>query len=429
MIRPDEILTAVGGKLMESIGVDRLQNGRVGQDQLSSFTRSTKAWARVKRNLWAQVSTNAPRYELVTLRGQLRLALTIESSGLNAFRFSDAISPNASTLWVPTSTSDTFATGHVSMLQGRTARRFTNAGGSTGHGIYQDAAALSTAWATLSAMVEEGTSTGFAFRIRDQTSSAVVAHGAMGWDGVLTATRSTEGGASTSFPVRGKVERLGIGPNGGRAYRVSMSARLTTPGGTVRGILYPSGTSTNTGRTYLHHAQLNRSGPSRVMVRTSTSLAARGAESLKLAQLNVAGGPLTMYQESILDTYPEGGAPLTSTAPFLGLIRGWQSTDGTFWGGGVYGRNESIVFAGSTAPSFQPGQRVEQLLSLSTDGRMRFAMRVDGGPVTEVLSTALLPPAPQSEIPTYTVGEDQLLLLNVLARGVHTLDDFKGLLP
>lgn len=440
MIRPDEIVTAVGGRVMEGAGVEYLQNARIGQDNPSSFVRGGPAWTRQQRDRWVQVSSQQPRYGLVRVKGELRLALTLESSGGNALRFSSVISSTVASstgaaIWVKTSTADVISTGAASMLQGQNAFTFRNGGGSTGHGIYQDMTTPTSRWAVLSAMVEELDSTGFSMRLEGSTSGTQVMNGQLGWDGTFTATGST--GASTLAPVYGQVERLGLGPNGGRAYRVTMGARLESLANMdLRATLFPAGTVASTRATYLHHAQFtDKPGGREVMVRPSTAAAIRPGERLRLLGVNMPGGAMTMYQETIAYDRPGGGAqPVAlssdASAIFFAIARGWESTDGkNYVGGAIYNRDGTAVVVGSTQGTYQPGQRLEQLARLSTDGILTYQVRVDGGPVYTAVSTGSLVPEHPARVPSYAFEHDQVLLLNVLARGAHKLDDFRALFP
>jgi len=438
-----------GGRVMREFGVPYLQTGRIGDDSGSSFTRSSPAWARVQRALWVKLSSDVARWERVEEGGgpnlkSFRLGLTLESSGRNELTFSSVLSSTVASstgaqVWFPTSTggaADAFSSTGSPILQGESGYLFTNGGGSSEHGLYQDMTTPSTRWAAMSAIVEEGNSSGFAMRLRDQGSSAVVMDGVLSWDGTFTATRSTEGGASTAFPVYGQVEGLGSGPNGGRAYRVTMGARLQVANQNLRAMLFPTGLAANTKQTYLHHAQVvDAAGGRRVMVRPSTASTFKAAEQLTIPALNVPGGSMTLYHEAVLYDRPgiagEPTASTSATAAFLALARGWTSTDGSqrFIGGGVYNRDGQIIKAGSTGAGAVPGQTVEQAVSLSTDGRLKYQVRVNHGPTFTAESTAKLAPDAQLFIPSYTLSQDQVLLLSVMARGVHDLEHFRTLLP
>lgn len=448
-IRPDEVLMMAGGRVMRVFGVPYMQTGRIGDDDGSSFTRASAAWARVQRALWVQLSSDVARWERVEEGGgpnlrSFRLALTLESSGYNSLRFSSVLTSTAVTstgaqVWFPSSTSgvaDTISSTGSPVLQGQSGWKFTNGGGSSEHGLYQDMTTPSTRWAAMSAIVEEGNSSGFAMRLRNQGSSAVVMDGALAWDGTFTATRSTEGGASTGYPVYGQVERLGLGPNGGRAYRVTMGCRLQTPNQNLRASLFPTGVAASTKHTYMHHAQfVDEAGGRRVLVRPSTALAVKAAENMRIPQLNIPGGSMSLYHEAVLYDRPGiAGKPAVSTSPtavFLALARGWESTDGTqrFVGGGVYNRDSQLILAGSTGAGESPGQTVEQCVSISTDGLLTYQLRVNGGPTFTAKSTGKLPPVAQRSIPSYSLSQDQQLLLSAMARGVHTLEEFRDLLP
>lgn len=437
MIRPDDIVTAVGGRVMEGAGVPFLQNGRIGQDNLSSFTRTTRAWTRVQRAKWAQVSTDTPRYGLVNVGGEYRLGLVLESSGTNAFRLSGNLTGSSGGPWIPLSTLGGRSSA-PSVLEGREAVKFSRPASSTAnYGVYQDLTTPSTRWASFSVTAEEGSTAPLQLRIRNQSSSAVAADLSLAWDGTVTATRSTEGGASTLAPVLGLVEPLGFGPNGGRAYRATLSLRL--PGNhNLRCTVFPCGVAASTGLTvcYLHHAQFDdRSGPREVNVGlNSTAVFQRGAESLKIPAVNMPGGAMTLYQENVLRERPGSGtaAPAASTdatAVFLALAKGWSSTAGDFIGGGQYARGGESIVAGATGQGLTPGDRVEQLVSVSTGGQLVYQVRVNGGKVFRASSPTTLTPAQQSKQPSYTLAQDQVLLLSVLARGVHDLDDFTSLFP
>lgn len=443
MIRPDEIVTAVGGKVMEGSGVAYLQNARIGQDGLSTFTRASAAWVRSQRAKWTQVPSGTPRYGVVNVDGTYRLGLTLESSGGNGFRFSSVISSTAATstgdaVWVGASslsTADTIvSTGVVSMLEGQSAWLFRSGGGSSEHGLYQDEPGPSTQWVGMSAIVERLDSTGFAMRLAGSTTGVAIVDGALDWDGNFVATLSS--GASTVAPAYGHVVGLGTGPNGGRAYRVTMSAQLGTPGQNLRATIFPVGTAASTRATYLHHVQFSSlPGQREVMVRPSTAAALRAGETLKVPAVNLAGGPMTLYQENILYGRAGAGAgpPVTSTNPdavFLALAKGWESTGGSkFVGGGIYNRKGESVSVGSTGEGLPAGARVEQLVSISSAGLLTHQVRVNGGKVYTSRSTDTLTPEQQSTIPSYTFAKDQVLLVNVLARGVHQLDDFRSLFP
>lgn len=438
MIRPDEIVTAVGGRVMQGAGVEYLQNSRVGRENPASFTRASAAWVRAQRNKWVQVSSGVPRYGQVKVSGELILGLTLESSGRNELRFSSVLSSTVRTstgaaVWIGSSslsTADSFSSTGVSMLEGETAVLFRNGGGSSEHGIYQDPTVTPSQWAVLSGMVERRDSTGFAMRVERSTDGVAVMEGVLDWSGEFTATLSS--GGNPSFPVYTQVHGLGIGPNGGRSYRVSMGARVAVAGRALRATLFPAGLAASTRATYLHHAQFTDiAGGRELMVRPTTAAANRAADQMKVPAVNTPGGAMSLYQESVLSDRPGiGGEPTTSTDPlavFLALARGWTSTDGPrFVGGGIYNREGDSVVAGSTGKGIQPGDHVEQLVSISTNGRLTYQVRVSDGPVFTARSTGTLRPEQQAAIPSYTFSNDQVLLLNVLARGVHDLDDFRS---
>ena len=439
MIRPDEIVTAVGGRVMEAAGVPYLQNGRIGQDNLPTFTRASVAWQRTRTNRWAQLSTETARWRPVEVNGALTLGLTLEQALENQLRYSSVFSSTTSstsvTAWVNATTSPDTVSSAPSMLTGEVARRFLNAGGSTGHGLYQDAVAASTDYVFMSAIVERDNSTGVALRLRDQGSSNVIMDGAFSWDGAMAATLSTQAGGTLPLSF---AENLGWGPNGGRAYRIGMGAKLASGGGTIRATVFPTGTGASTGvaATWVHHVQLTATpGIQDVVVRSSTALAAQALETFTIPAVNVPGGPVTLYQEHL---HPgragTAGAPTTSTdatETFLALARGWTSTGGAVYaGGGIYNRTGRSVVAGSSAPvAITAGARVEELVAISTSGELKYQVRVDGGAVATAFSTGRLGPGVRTVIPDYTLTMDQVVLLSVLARGVHDLDDFTSLFP
>jgi len=435
MIRPDEIVTALGGRVMEGMGVPFLQQGRIGQDSLSSFARSSKAWARVGPAKWAELSTNVARYELHELAGELHLALTLESSGTNLLGHSAAMSSTLAS-WGAGSTGEAYSAA-TSVIQGQSAYMFTGGALSTAGkaGLYQDVTVSST-WVALSAIVEQRDAAPFAFRIGLAASTSYIVSGELGWGGDLTVSRGV--GASTTVPARGHVERLGTGPNGGRAYRVGISALMAaSTAATQRVEIFPTNNSTTTGqRTYLHHAQLSQfPHVRRVMVSTSSSPATREGETLTLPSVAVPGGPLSLYQELILYDRPGGGSgtePLASTAGTatrMELVRGWTSTDGTkYVAGGSFENRGLFAWAGSTGAGMVPGQRLEEALSLSTAGQLKYQYRLDGGTVYTAVSTGVVYPVSRTnQAPSYAVDNNQMILASVIARGVHSLEDFSGL--
>lgn len=438
-VTPEDIITAAGGRVMEQLGKPWVQNGPVGQESTDSFTRNSQAWLRAQPSLYTQVSTDFPRWERVPVSfgaRETRMALVLASSGGNELVFSSILSSTAVTstgapTWVAASTADSVSTA-ASLIRGETGWRFTNGGGSTGHGLYQDAGTFNSTWATLGAIVEEDNSTSFSLQMWDGGSSGAVVTGELTWNGQLTATLGPAG--STAFGARAYVEGLGIGPNGGRAYRVAISGVAQTGGGTRRCFLFPTGRAANTKRTYMHHAQLEeRSAVLTPQVRSSTTAVARAGEEYTIPAVSAPGGALTIYQESLLYSAPgtagEPSSTNTSTsAQFLAIARGWMSSGGgNYVGGGVYARDGQLIKAASTGEAYNAGDRVEQLVRISTTGRVTYQLAIRGGSVFEVESTGRLRPVSSLNIPSYTLGPEQKLLLSVLARGVHSIQDFRGL--
>ena len=436
MIRPDEILLAAGGRIMDRLGGPVLQSGRVERVTNSTFSRASVAWARVQRNKWLEVPAGVPRWEYD--EGG-RLALTLESTNAPANLLLDSANiTDASASWTATSTETTFTGAGVSMLQGKTPRLFLLNGSTTAPSVYQDIA-LDAGWASLSAIVEEsGFSTGFGMRLTNLGSTAVVCDAALAWDGTLTVTRSTEGGASTDFPLRSRVENLGYGPNGGRAYRATVSAPLAASG-TIRSALFGVGLSatpsTSVRGTYLHHAQLTQQqgGGARVMVNPgSTTTVTRSPESFTIPKVNAAGGAMTIYNESRALAQPGvGGMPTLSTDSVTGrlaLAKGWTSTGGKVYvGGAVYQRGARIVVVGSTGPAYNPGARIEEVVSISSGGVLSYEVAVEGGAVYKASSTERYVPSPRASIPKYILDSDQQVLVSVIARGAHSLEEFRSL--
>jgi hypothetical protein len=191
-----------------------------------------------------------PRFEFDRVTGKA-LGLRVESSATNVLLHSAALT---NPVWA--GQADFTITPVASVIEGQTAWRFENLGTVEFRTISQIVGTLTGKPESTSILCESDTGEDFVIGLRDLTSPT--------WVYAITVNAATGAVAVLSGIGRHIVTDLGIGPNGGKLWRVELTATGTA--GNTRGVrVYPTGTTLNTDAAIIHHVQheeaLNASSP------------------------------------------------------------------------------------------------------------------------------------------------------------------------
>lgn len=207
---------------------------------LVAFTRASTGTYWDADGVLQTAAVDEARFDHDPATGQA-LGLRIEESVTNSLLHSTDVSNAA---W--SGQADFIVTGALSAISGATAQRLENRGTATFRFVHQFTPAFDGEAVTASIIWEEGTATTCVLGIRDESASTWVIFARLDAE---TAAAAIEDGSGTT-----DVQALGIGPNGGRMFRLSISG--TGNAGNASGVwLYPTGTTLNTDSAFVHHVQ------------------------------------------------------------------------------------------------------------------------------------------------------------------------------
>lgn len=434
-VKPHDLVLAVGGKVLEELGYPYLQNGRLVQQSTYVFTRAgstaTPAYSQLGRSAWAPISSDTPRWGKVLLNGQVRTTLDLAPGSTNLLTDSNDFSNGGGSAW--NNTANLTVSTAPSAFGGLTAYTHQNDNAGTFRFRSQTVGTFQSGWQCFSMVLENLDAAATNLQLFDDVNAGILARAEYNWQ---TGVASIVAGDAVTREA--SVEQLGYGPSGGQLVRLSVAAIPPSSyvGESRQVICYPSGTGQNGQAITFHQAQLvNGRGPGPIIVSTSTGSAALALEAFTVPSVAIPGGPLSLYQDVVVTEQPSTGpVPAASTSPTavrFGLVGGWVSTAGSQVPlGGLYqNRTAFISVAASTLAQYTPGDRVEQLLTLSTAGQLALTVSVNGGKPHRTLSTSNLRPGPRTVQPDYTLSQNQRNLVTVLARGVHAFQRMRELFP
>ncbi|PKQ12450.1 MAG: hypothetical protein CVT70_08845 [Alphaproteobacteria bacterium HGW-Alphaproteobacteria-1] len=245
---------------------------------LINFTRSSAATYTDAGGTIRTAAVNEARVgHHIRQDGAWRRRLLVEPQSTNVLLHSADLTNAA---W--TGRGDFTVTPATSVIEGQTAHRFTNLGVTPSRAVTQTSGALTGSPETFSVIIERDTSETSVIGLRNQTTST--------WVYAITVNFDTLAATAFSGAGQHRVTDLGIGPNGGRLLRVSLTG--TGIAGNIRRVfIYPSGTSTNTNASIIHHVQLEARNGSTSVIVTAGSQATRAAD---LAQIDAGAWPFSM---------------------------------------------------------------------------------------------------------------------------------------
>lgn len=431
MIRPDDIIAAVGGKVFAGTDHAYYQPGRIEDRTQPIFTRGTPAWVRYGRARWAESCPSHPRWgrRASELNGEAReeLVLILEDEVTQIVAETNNIS-TGSTAWTFVNAEATTGVALPSPFDGfPDVNPITKVTGDIVNGFYQTI--VSTGLTALQMIGRNYNHT-----LDDEGSFGLV----------------DQGGSGPSYRLRvnfrsGEVTRIATANVGWREsgseylgdgwWRYWMSADISAYTGTPRLEVRLERTSTNTAGSGFYPAYVGAEVGAFVhsaLPSTSSTGATKAAESIRIPGIVGAGaGALTYYQESIaIDAPGDGSKPqLVGTGEYFGVVTGWTDGPQTFVGGAVYQRGGRLVFVGSTSPTVRPRDLKEEVASISTDGFLTYEISVNRGPIYRVRSTDAILPVFQRGQAKLDLESDQETVVAILARGSHSLEAFRGVYP
>ncbi len=237
-------------------------------DELVTFTRSGTGTYWATDGLLRTAAVNAPRFSFDRLTGRAQ-GLLVEGAGTNILLHSTNLT-NAP--W--TGLGDFTVTPATSVIEGQTAYRFANLGVFGFRAVTQVSGTLTGSPETVSVIVEKGTSETSVIGLRNLTAST--------WVYAVRVDFATLGVTLFGGAGQHRVTDLGVGPNGGRLLRVSLTGTGTADGSRAVSI-YPSDTSVNTDASIIHHTQLEAGVGETSPIITTTAAVTRPTDSAILS--------------------------------------------------------------------------------------------------------------------------------------------------
>jgi len=433
MIRPDEVVAAIGGKVMEKQGHPFFQGGRVSQGTAGEFSRAGSAWVRYGLEQYAVVSSGFPRwgrYDGIPRLGEDRKNLVFVLEDEVTQLVGETNNPGSTTSW-------TLVGCEVSTTSPALPSPFSGfsdlfpivkTDGQTNRGFYQLISASSFCGIQMigrnfnQALGQEGS-----FSLVDQGGSGFTYRLRLNF---LTGETQRVSSGNSGWRESGS-ENLG---NGWWRYWLSadlsgytgtprLEVRLERTSSTTVGIgFYPAYVGAEASR-FIHQPL-----PS-TELSTAASVVTKPAETYRLSGIRGASaGPLSLYTKAVtLDRPGEGAAPTLSTSgEFFALAKGWEDGARKYVGGAVFQQDGRIITAASTAPVVAPRDIKEEVARVSTGGFLTYEVSVNGGKVYRVTSTDAIPPTRKVALPRFDLAGDQENVVAILARGNHRLEAFRG---
>lgn len=271
-----------------------------------TFTRASTALHWARDGILRPVAIGEPRLEYDRATGRA-LGLRVDPASTNRVLHSANIS-NA--VWA--GTTSFVLTPVASVIEGQTAYRAQNNGGSGFRNFTQPLGAATGNIETASFLIETGTAPSGRFGIRDLTVGEFIY--AVNVDYTTLAVTPSAGTGYAS------ARSLGTGPNGGKLIEITISG-TTVAGNTVGLLFYPTGTSVNTDDAIIHHVQHENLPNATSPILTTTAAVTRAAETAFFSGNPAALGIGNEFTALVFGhhprpTQPDGSGAAVSIGPF-----------------------------------------------------------------------------------------------------------------
>lgn len=433
-VNPRDLLFYAGGECLQRFGT-LVWRPRLSHDLVPTFTRSGSVGPFIGSDgVLRQASANRPRIEWVDLDGdgvRETPGLLLEQARTNALLNSgdtEATGWAGGTGWTKASA--------TSIINGGTARQYTNDGVTSSNNRYQQLSTLGSDSLVASMIVENVDATESRVGIYDQTAASFVARADYVWSTGAVTLHSVAG---TDAGVR--VETLAeSGPNGGKVVRLTAYGVPSNSGNTERVYIYPSGASINSEAAIIHHVQREVGVVASSPIVTSGTSATRNTESVS-APLTATPQAMTVYAHFI-----ESGTRLeavqAANARYYVHIGGTgdpncrlvASASGLL----EWSHDNGPDFVTATFSSGLPdvGDEVEWVGQLFDDGSVRGHLSVNGGAVASTAqssATALKSTWSDAKVyiglrPSTTPGLGNFLSVKIAA-GTKTMAEMRNVFP